>query len=155
LIEGLNITVDYYWADGSPERLRQLAAHLVRRHLDVIVTAGPQPIQALLGAQTKAPIVFTIHSDPVGDKIIESLSRPGGNVTGLSMSNSGLEGKRLEVLEDTFSALARLMVLHDPTMGVLGVVEAQSAARALALEALIAEARNPVNSTSTADEVIE
>jgi putative ABC transport system substrate-binding protein len=143
LVEARDITVDYLWAEGNTERLRQLANELAQRNLDVIVTAGPQPVRALLATQTKTPIVFAIHSDPVGDGIVESLARPGGNVTGLSMANSNLESKRIEVLKDAFSALKRVAILHDPTMGVSGLADAQSGARALALEALIFEASDP------------
>lgn len=143
LVEGRNIAVDYVWAKGSLERLGELAADLAQRNPDVIVTAGPQPIRALLAAGITTPIVFAIHSDPVGDGIVESLSRPGGNVTGLSMANSNLESKRLEVLKDAFSPLKRVMILHDPTMGGSGLADAQAGARALAVEALIAEAREP------------
>jgi putative ABC transport system substrate-binding protein len=104
LVEGRDIAVDYLWAEGSMERLRQLAGELAQRNLDAIVTAGPRPVRALLATQTKTPIVFAIHSDPVGDGVIESLARPGGNITGLSMANSNLESKRLEVLKDAFAA---------------------------------------------------
>ena len=109
----------------------------------MIVTAGPQPVRALLATQTKTPIVFAIHSDPVGDGIVESLARPGVNMTGLSMANSNLESKRLEALKDAFSALKRVMILYDPTMGVSGLIDAQSGARALAIELLIVEAGDP------------
>jgi putative tryptophan/tyrosine transport system substrate-binding protein len=87
----------------------------------VIVTAGPQPVRELLATKTKTPIVFAIHGDPVGDGVVASLARPGGNVTGLSMANSNLESKRLEILKDAFSPLKRVAILHDPTMGVSGV----------------------------------
>jgi putative tryptophan/tyrosine transport system substrate-binding protein len=143
LVEGRNITIDYVWAEGNAERLRELAIALAQRNLDVIVTAGPQPIRALLDAGTKTPIVFAIHSDPVGDGIVESLARPGGNVTGLSMANSNLESKRLEVLKDAFSALKRVMILHDPTMGASALADAQAGALALAVETLIVEAPDP------------
>ena len=143
LVEDRDVTVDYLWAEGSPERLRELAVQLAQRDLDVIVTAGPQPVRALLATQTKTPIVFAIHSDPVGDGIVESLARPGVNMTGLSMANSNLESKRLEALKDAFSALKRVMILYDPTMGVSGLTDAQSGARALAIESLIVEAGDP------------
>ena len=141
LVEDRDVTVDYLWAEGSPERLRELAVQLAQRDLDVIVTAGPQPVRALLATQTKTPIVFAIHSDPVGDGIVESLARPGVNMTGLSMANSNLESKRLEALKDAFSALKRVMILYDPTMGVSGLTDAQSGA--LAIESLIVEAGDP------------
>src|ERR1700680_1118982 len=100
LIEGRNITVEYLWAEGSPERLRQLAAELAKRDLDVIVTVGPQAVHALMAAQASAPIVFAIVGDPIGNGVVESLARPGRNVTGLSMSNTDLESKRVEVWKD-------------------------------------------------------
>src|SRR5204863_8042845 len=119
------------------ERLRQLTAELAKRDLDVIVTAGPQAVHALMAAQATAPIVFAIVGDPIGDGIVESLARPGRNVTGLSMSNTDLESKRVEVLKDAVPALSRVMILHDPSMGIAGVAEAEAGARALAVEPLI------------------
>src|SRR6476659_7653367 len=65
LVEGQNITVDYFWGEGSTERLQQLAAELAQRDLDVIVTSGPQPVRAMLAAKTKTPIVFAILADPI------------------------------------------------------------------------------------------
>ena len=155
LIEGRNIAVDYIWAEGSLDRLGELAADLAQRNPDVIVTAGPQPVRALLANGTRVPIVFAIHSDPVGDGIVESLSHPGGNVTGLSMANSNLESKRLEVLKDAFSLLRRVMILHDPTMGKSELADAQAGARALAVEALIVDAREPENFDTVFGDVVK
>src|SRR5437016_1338894 len=104
-IEDRNITVDYLWADGKPDRLHQLAEDLAQRNLDVIVTAGPQPVLALMATRTTTPIVFAIVGDAVGDGIVTNLARPDGNVTGLSMSNTDLESKRIEILKDTVPAL--------------------------------------------------
>jgi putative ABC transport system substrate-binding protein len=87
--------------------------------------------------------VFAIVGDPVGNGIVESLARPGGNVTGLSMSNSDLESKRIEVLKDAAPALRRVMILHDPSMGPEGIPEASAAARALAVEPLIVDTSDP------------
>jgi putative ABC transport system substrate-binding protein len=143
LIEGRNINVDYLWAEGSPERLRQLAAELAKRDLDVIVTAGTQAVRALTAAQARAPIVFAIVADPIGDGTVESLARPGRNVTGLSMSNSDLESKRIEVLKDAVPPLSRVMILHDSSMGAAGVAKAEAGARALAVEPLIVETSDP------------
>jgi putative tryptophan/tyrosine transport system substrate-binding protein len=77
LVEGRNITVDYFWGEGKLERLRQLATELAQRELDVIVTAGPQPLRALIEARTKSPIVFAILNDPITDGFIQNLARPG------------------------------------------------------------------------------
>jgi len=143
LIEGQNIAVDYLYAEGSTERMRQLAADLARRELDVIVTAGPQPMSALLATGTKTPIVFAILNDPISDGFIRSLAQPGGNVTGLSMAGTHLESKRLEVLKDAVPAVTKLMVLHDPTMGETALADVRAGARALALEAILVEANDP------------
>jgi putative ABC transport system substrate-binding protein len=78
LIEGRNIAVDYVWAEGRQDRLRELAEDLAKRNLDVIVTAGPQPMRALTAARTATPIVFAILGDPVSSGFIASLARPGG-----------------------------------------------------------------------------
>ena len=134
LIDGQNITVELFWGEGSADRLRQVALEMSQRKLDVIVTAGPQPIRALLEAKVVAPIVFAIDGDPIGDGFVQSLARPGGNITGLSMLNTDLEGKRLEILKDTVPTLKKVMLLHDPSMGSSGLVEAKASARGLGLE---------------------
>jgi putative ABC transport system substrate-binding protein len=139
LIEGQYILVEYYWAEGNPDRLRQLAKEISQRELDVVVTAGPQPIHALIEAKVKPPIVFAIIGDPVSDGFAESLARPGGNITGLSMSNIDLEGKRLEILKEAVPALKKAMLLHDPSMGAAGMEAAKSGAHRLGLELAIVE----------------
>jgi putative ABC transport system substrate-binding protein len=143
LVEGRDIIVDYLWAEGRSERLRQLATELAQRNLDVIVTAGPQPVRALLEAKTQTPIVFAIYTDPVVDGVVDSLARPGRNLTGLSMANSNLESKRLQILKDTISPLTRVAILHDPTGGPSGLTDVYSGARQLALETLIFDASDP------------
>jgi putative tryptophan/tyrosine transport system substrate-binding protein len=94
LIDGKNIQVDYLWGEGNSERLSKLATELAQRSLDVIVTAGPQPLRALRDAGVKSPIVFAILTDPVGDGFIQSLARPGGNITGLSEQATGNPKRR-------------------------------------------------------------
>ena len=126
LIDGSDITVEYFWAEGKSRPIADLPAELGQRNLDVIVTAGPQPVRALQATATRNPIVFAIHSDPVGDNAVESLARPGGNVTGLSMLNSNLEGKQLEVLKEVLPALKRVLILYDPTMGVSALEDARA-----------------------------
>jgi ABC-type uncharacterized transport system substrate-binding protein len=144
LVEGRNIRVEYLWAEGSLDRLQHLAGELTRRHLDVIVTAGGQAVGALMAADVKTPIVFAIYGDPIGHGIVESLGHPGKNLTGLSMANSHLESKRLELLKEAFPALKRVAILYDPTASSSSELgDAQSGARALGLEALIFEAADP------------
>jgi putative ABC transport system substrate-binding protein len=140
LIDGQNINVDYLWGEGSPDRLRLHAADLAKRNLSVIVTAGPQPVRALLEAKVSSPIVFAILSDPISDGFIQSLARPGGNLTGLSMVGTDLESKRLQILKDSVPGVTKIMLLHDPTMGsTIGLEEAKSGARGLKLEILVGE----------------
>jgi putative ABC transport system substrate-binding protein len=133
LIEGRNIVVDYVWAEGREDRLRQLSEELARRSLDVIVTAGPQPVRALMATKTATPIVFAVIGDPIGNGIVTSLARPGGGVTGLSMSNTDLESKRIEILKEAAPGITRIMILYDPTMGPTELPAAETAAKALAL----------------------
>jgi putative ABC transport system substrate-binding protein len=142
-VEGRNITVDYVWAEGSPDRMRELSQELAQRNFDVIVTAGPQPVLALMATKTTTPIVFAIVGDPMGNGIVKSLARPEGNVTGLSMSNTDLESKRIEILKDTIPALNRIMILHDPSMGSAGVAEAQAAAQTLGIEPRLVGTSDP------------
>lgn len=140
LIEGQNIQVDYLWGEGSPDRLRQHAADLAKRNLSVIVTAGPQPVRALLEAKVSSPIVFAILSDPISDGFVQSRARPGGNLTGLSMVGTDLESKRLQILKDGVPTVTKVMLLHDPTMGsTIGLEEAKSSARGLGLDILVGE----------------
>jgi putative ABC transport system substrate-binding protein len=143
LIEGQNIAVDYLWAEGSTERMQRLAAELAQRDLDVIVTAGPQPVRALRAANVKAPIVFAILGDPLGDGFVDSLARPGRNITGLSMANAHLESKRLEILRDAVPSIKRVAILDDATMTRSGLADAQAGAKMLGLEALIFAVSDP------------
>jgi hypothetical protein len=119
LLEGQNIKVDYLWGEGSPDRLRQHAADLAKRNLNVIVTAGPQPIRAMLEAKVNSPIVFAILSDPISDGFVQSLARPGGNLTGLSMVGTDLESKRLQILKDGVPAVTKVMLLMTRPWGRL------------------------------------
>ena len=143
LVEGRNITVEYLWAEGDEGRLRQLAEELVHRNFDLIVTAGPQAINALRATGTKTPIVFAIVGDAIGDGIVNSLSHPEGNTTGLSMSNTDLEGKRIEILKEAAPTITRLLVLHHPSTGPVALAEATARARALAMETDSVEAGSP------------
>jgi putative tryptophan/tyrosine transport system substrate-binding protein len=143
LIEGRNIAVEYFWAEGDENRLKQLAGDLAQRNLDVIVTAGPQAVHALQSTGTSVPIVFAIVGDAIGNGVVTSLARPTGNVTGLSMSNTDLEAKRIEILKEAAPAVTKIMVLHDPSSGPAGLSEAATAARALAIELDVVDAHQP------------
>jgi putative ABC transport system substrate-binding protein len=116
---------------------------LGHQDLDVIVTVGPQAFRLLKAAQTKSPIVLAVVGDILADGIVDNLARPAGNVTGLSMSNRDLEGKRVEILREAAPGIKSLMILHDPTMGSAGMAEAQAAAKNLGMDAKIFEATDP------------
>ncbi|MBB4429865.1 ABC-type uncharacterized transport system substrate-binding protein [Bradyrhizobium sp. CIR48] len=141
LIEGTNVEVEYFWAEASFDRMQGLAMKLGQGNFDIILTAGSKAVKTLRATGTKTPIVFTVAADPVGSGIVESLARPGGNVTGLSMSDNNLESKRIELLKETVPSISKVMILRDPVVGVpTGVAEAQAAARALSLDVVVAEA---------------
>jgi putative tryptophan/tyrosine transport system substrate-binding protein len=112
-VEGRNLAIEYRWAEGHTERLRDLANELVRLKVDVIVSHNtPGPLAAKEATST-IPIVFATAGDPVGSGIVASLARPGGNVTGLSSQSPDVAGKRLELLREIVPGLHRLAVLAD------------------------------------------
>jgi putative tryptophan/tyrosine transport system substrate-binding protein len=137
-IEGQNIAIDYRYAEGKLDRYPELAAELVRLKVDIIVPAGGDRVtRAAKNATKTIPIVMLgAGSDPVEAGLVESLSRPGGNVTGLTLLSRELGGKRLELLKEAVPKLARVAVFYDPANrpNVLEVKEVLPvAARALGL----------------------
>jgi putative tryptophan/tyrosine transport system substrate-binding protein len=112
-IDGQNVTIEYRWAEGRYERLPELSADLVRRHVAVILAGGgSDPARAAKAATTGIPIVFVSAADPINAGLIASFNRPGENVTGVSLIGSALEAKRLELLHQlapTASAIAALV----------------------------------------------
>ena len=113
-VEGKNIVIEYRWAEAKYERLPALAAELVQLKVDVIVAGGAAAIQAAQQATTTNPIVMVGTGDPVGAGFVASLSRPGGNVTGLSTLNVDLSSKYLELLRVAVPKLSRVAVLVKP-----------------------------------------
>ena len=114
-IEGQNIAIEYRYAEGKLDRFPELAAELVRLKVDIIVvTGGNTPIRAAKNATKTIPIVMAGGSDPVEAGLIESLARPGGNVTGITSLARELGGKRLELFKEAVPKLARVAVLYDP-----------------------------------------
>jgi ABC-type uncharacterized transport system substrate-binding protein len=109
-IEGRTVAIEYRWAEGRSERHAEIAAEFVRLKVDVIVTAG-NAVLAAKRATSAIPIVFAIGADPVGAGLVASLSRPGGNVTGLSVQRTDTAGKRLEILREVLPGLRRLAIL--------------------------------------------
>jgi putative tryptophan/tyrosine transport system substrate-binding protein len=115
-IEGQNITIEYRYTEGKPDRAAELAGELVRLKVDIIVAAGgPTWVHAAKNATKTIPIVMVgAGADPVEAGLVESLARPGGNVTGITLINPELGGKRLELLKEAIPKLARVAVLYDP-----------------------------------------
>jgi ABC-type uncharacterized transport system substrate-binding protein len=107
-VEGKNITLEYRYAEGKVESVSDLAANLVRLKVDIIVTDTSNATQAAKNATKIIPIVFTTANDPVGDGQVDSLARPGGNLTGLSILALDLNGKRLEILKEAFPSISRV-----------------------------------------------
>ena len=143
--EGRTIAIEIRWAEGRNERLAETAAEFVRRKVDVIVTSATPPTVAAKQATSVIPIVFAAVGDPVGIGVVESLARPGGNATGLSLQQTDAAGKRLEVLREVMPGLRRLAIMANsgnPSAG-LDMREAQATARALGLEAVTSEVLRP------------
>jgi ABC-type uncharacterized transport system substrate-binding protein len=117
-IEGQNIAIEYRYAEGKIDRFPELAADLVRLKVDIIVAAGGTlTVRAVMNATKTIAIVMTGGgADPVRAGLIESLARPGGNVTGLTILNRELGGKRLELLKEAVPKLSRVAVLYDPAL---------------------------------------
>jgi putative ABC transport system substrate-binding protein len=109
--EGKNLTIEYRFAEQKFERLPELAADLVRLKVDLILVSGAQPASAAKSATSTIPIVMSNAADPVGGGLINSLARPGGNITGLSSLSPELNTKRLEVLKDAVPKLGRVGLL--------------------------------------------
>jgi putative ABC transport system substrate-binding protein len=130
-IEGRNVAIEYRWAEGRVEHLGEFAAEFVRLKVDVIVTSGTPPVVAAKHATSVIPIVFAAVGDPVGNGLVASLARPGGNVTGSSIQATDLAGKRLELFREVVPALRHLAIMANTTASTLG------------LEVIAAEIRYP------------
>jgi putative tryptophan/tyrosine transport system substrate-binding protein len=142
-IEGRTVAIEYRWAEGRNERLAEIAAEFVRLKVDIIVTHSAAPVIAAKQATAVIPIVFAVAADPLGTGLVESLARPGGNVTGLSSRTGDLAGKRLELLRELIPDLRRLAIMAnvDAPAVVLEAADVQATAGALGLEMVRSEIR--------------
>jgi putative tryptophan/tyrosine transport system substrate-binding protein len=133
-IEGRTVAIEYRWLEGSPERIAEIAAELVQQKVQVIFTYGAA-VAALKQTTTSIPIVL-VANDPLDTGLVASLSRPGGNVTGLSLQAPESAGKRLDLLRQLVPSLRRLAILFDATYpaAVLEKDNVQAVARNLGLE---------------------
>ena len=115
-VEGQNAAIEYRWAEGRYDRLPALAAELVKRRIDVIVTQGGiPPTRAAKSATSTIPIVFAVGTDPVGDGLVASLARPGGNLTGVTFMMTKLNPKRLELLSELVLQADMIALLVNPS----------------------------------------
>jgi putative ABC transport system substrate-binding protein len=137
-VEGNNIAIEYRWADGRSERFGEIAAEFVRFQVDVIVAIGNAAVIAAKKATSVIPIVFPVAGDPVGTGLVESLARPGGNITGLSIQQTELARKRVELLREVVPSLHRLAIMANTgnPAAPLEIGEVSEAAVALGLDAV-------------------
>jgi putative ABC transport system substrate-binding protein len=142
-VNGKNILIDYRYADGSSDRLRTLVADLVRLHVDVIVSPALPAIRLAKQATNAIPIVMVITGDPVASGLVDSLARPGGNVTGLTRLTRELSGKRLELLREVMPNVARIGVLLESHATDFKDYEAAARTMKLQLQFLRLTAPNP------------
>jgi putative ABC transport system substrate-binding protein len=141
-VEGQNVAIEYRWAEGQYDRLPALAADLVGRKVEVIATSGgPMPVRAAKSATSTIPIDFMGTSDPVGNGLVASLARPGGNITGISPMQTELMAKRLDLLSDLVPqarVIALLVATESQTERV--IEDMQEAARAKRVELAVVKA---------------
>jgi putative ABC transport system substrate-binding protein len=144
-VDGRNVTMEWRWSEGRTDRLPALAIELVGLRVDVIVASGTQAVRAAKQATGTIPIVMTVSSYPDKIGLVESLARPGGNVTGLSNIAPELSGKRVELLKEIAPRVSRVAVLWNPASPVepLGFRELLAAAPAAGVEIVSVEVRTP------------
>jgi putative ABC transport system substrate-binding protein len=152
-IDDRTIAIEYRWAEGRNERLAETATEFVRLKMDVIVTSATPPTVAVKQATSVIPIVFAAVGDPVGAGVVESLARPGGNATGLSLQQTDAAGKRIELLREVVPGLRRLAIMANSGSRsvLLDMREAQAATRVLGLEAVTSDIRLPEDITPAFD----
>jgi putative ABC transport system substrate-binding protein len=143
-IEGKNIVVEYRYFEGKADRIPSLVADLLQLKLDVLVSVNTLAIRAFKQATNTLPIVIVINDDPVTTGIVNSLARPGGNVTGLTRLTRELSGKRLELLKEAVPKLSRVGVLDDASTDIqASFQDFEPAARALKIQLQPLEVRGP------------
>ena len=143
-VEGRNIKFENRFPNELPDHFREMAAELVARKVDVIVTVGNATASYAKNATATIPIVFLFVADPVGSQLVASLARPGGNVTGQAQLGTDLTAKRFELLRDVVPQLSRVALLFNPgePSGERYLKEARSAADTLGLTVLPFELRS-------------
>jgi putative ABC transport system substrate-binding protein len=146
-LEGENLVLEYRYAEGNLDRLPELAAELVRLKVDVLAANGTPGVLALKRATTTIPIVMLAVGDPVGTGLVASLARPGGNITGLSIINPDLWGKRLQLLQEVVPGVSRVAVLWNAAnpLALLSWRATEAAGRSLGVTLQSLEVRSADN----------
>ena len=144
-VEGKNILVEYRYAEGEQDRIPSLVTELVQLKVDVLVVTALTAVRVAKQATKTIPIVMVILSDPVATGIIDSLARPGGNITGFTRLTRELSGKRLELLKETIPGISRAAVFWDANApgAAAALKEYEAAARALKIKLQSLELRGP------------
>ena len=144
-VEGKNITIEYRFAEGKRERLPDLAAELLRHKVEIVVVEGGEAASVVQQMSKTIPIVMAESTAPVERGLVQSLARPGGNITGLSLNPLELIGKRLEMLKEIVPKLSRVAVLWNPRSpaSALAWKEIQLPARRLGVQLHSLEVRSP------------
>ena len=143
--EGKTIIVEYRFAEGNPDRLRQLTAELVQLNVDIIVSGGPTVTRLAKEATSTIPIVMGFDDDPVGSGFVASLARPGGNITGLSTLAPEISGKQIEILKEVVPRISRVAVIGNSTRSAtsLAFKEMELAAGVLKVQLQYLDVRDP------------
>ena len=140
-VDGRNVVIEYRWANGQPEQMPWMAADLIARRAAVILTGGnTTAVRAMVTAMQTVPIVFTTGADPIEAGLVASLSRPGGNATGVTLVSSELGPKKLELLHEIVPGTKKIAVLvnqNNPATSRPDVRSAHAAAARLGLEVII------------------
>jgi putative ABC transport system substrate-binding protein len=152
-IEGQNVAIEYHWAEGDYDRLPALATDLVGRKVDVIAAIGPPCASAAKNVTSTIPIVFTTGTDPVGDRLVANLARPGGNLTGISILAVELIPKRLELLSELVPLARMFALLVNPNNGyaepMIRDVQEAALAKRVHLTILRASTESEINAAFT------
>ena len=149
-VEGQTAAFEPRWADGQLDRLPGLAAELLRLKVDVIVTAGSQAAQAAKSATPTVPIVMATGGDPVGLGLVDSLARPGGNVTGMTTLSRELSGKRLEVFREALPGVSRMGMLWQRSSKIDALLRSETEQAAQTLGISLRRTESMGRTTSTA-----
>jgi len=137
-IDGQTVAIEYGWAEGVGERFAEIARRFVQIKVDVIVTSGTASVVSAKQATTVIPIVFAVAGDPIANDLVTSLSRPGGNITGLSTVATDLAGKRVELLREAVPGFQRLAVLANANspLSVLETSEIEAAVQKVGISSI-------------------